>query len=75
MTSARAVNLPETLAERVQRGRWVPACGGTEEPFVTRTGKRLLYVWHTGTGDHAYLDCDTDLILDFDEAQAALAIN
>lgn len=75
MTSARAYNLPETLAERIQRGRWVPACGGDEKPFRTRTGKLLLYVWHTGTGDHAYLDCETDMILSAEDADAALAIN
>lgn len=54
-------------------GDWVPACGGTEVPFRTRTGRRLLYCWQPGTGRHAYLDCDTDLILTDDEARAALA--
>ena len=52
---------------------WVPACGGTEVPFTTRTGKRLLYVWQPSTGNHAYLDLDTDIILSDDEARIALA--
>ena len=30
---------------------WIPACGGTEKPFTTRTGRRLLYVWDTRSGD------------------------
>jgi hypothetical protein len=66
---------PLTYEERVQRGRWVPACGGTEKPFRTRTGRRLLYCWHTQTGDHAYLDCDTDIILTAEEAANALALH
>ena len=42
---------------------WVPAAGGTEEPFRTRTGRILLYVWNAATQQHAYLDCQTDIIL------------
>lgn len=41
--------------------RWVAASGGTEEPF-TRNGVRYLYVWNAHTGDHAYLNLDTDII-------------
>jgi hypothetical protein len=52
---------------------WLPACGGTEVPFTTRTGRRLLYVWRPGTGDHAYLDLNTDVLLTDAEAQLALA--
>jgi len=54
--------------------RWVPACGGTETPFRTRTGRRLLYCWNPAIGDHAYLDVDTDLILSSFEAHEALGI-
>jgi len=53
-------------------GAWTPACGGTEVPFTTRTGRRLLYVWQQTTGNHAYLDTGTDLILSDEEARAAL---
>jgi hypothetical protein len=55
-------------------GNWVPANGGTEEPFTTRTGRRLLYCWQPSSGRHAYLDCDTDIILSDAEAALALAV-
>ena len=51
---------------------WVPACGGLETPFTSRSGKRLLYCWQPSTGKHAYLDLDSDIILTQDEADAAL---
>jgi hypothetical protein len=54
---------------------WVPACQGTEEPFVSRSGKRLLYVWQPSTGQHAYLDLDSDTILSDEAAEAALALH
>jgi hypothetical protein len=60
--------------EKAEQGPWVPACGGTEVPFPTRTGKRLLYCWQPSTGRHAYLDVGTDIILSDEEAAAALAI-
>ncbi len=59
---------------RLQMGNWVPGCNRTEEPFYTRTGRRLLYVWHTFTREHAYLDLGTDLILTDEEARNALAV-
>jgi hypothetical protein len=52
---------------------WVPACGGTETPFMTRTGRRLLYMWTTG--EHAYYDVTNDVFLSADEAAAALAMH
>jgi len=51
---------------------WVPANGGTETPFVSRSGRRLLYVWNPKQGRHAYLDTGTDRILEDSEAFAAL---
>jgi hypothetical protein len=56
-----------------EQGPWTPACGGTETPFTTRTGRRLLYVYQARSGRHAYLDLGTDLILSDEEASAALA--
>ena len=53
--------------------RWVAACGGTETPFKTRSGRRLLYVWNPATGKHAYLDVETDVVLTWEEADAYLA--
>lgn len=57
-----------------QQGDWFPANNGTEQPFITRTGRKLLYVWQPRTGKHAYLDCGTDLILTDEEAQLALGV-
>ena len=59
-------------ASMVDPDRWIPACGGTETAFNTRTGRRLLYCWNPGTGQHAYLDVQTDIILTTEEAQQAL---
>ena len=56
------------------RGSWVPACGGTETPFHTRSGRTLLYCWNQALDAHAYLDVGTDLILTDEEARAVLAI-
>jgi hypothetical protein len=69
------MNLTELLKasdEKKAQGNWTPACGGTEIPCVYRTGRRLLYVYQASTGDHAFLDCDTDLILSNEEALAAI---
>ncbi len=55
-------------------GNWYPANGDTETPFVSRSGRRLLYCWQPSTGRHAYLDCGTDIILTDEEAGAALAL-
>ena len=54
-------------------GDWVPASGGTETPFTTRTGARLLYCYRPRDGAHAYLDCGTDMILTDEEARNLLA--
>ena len=56
------------------KDNWIPACGGTEQPFTSRTGRRLLYCWQPSTGRHAYLDLGSDLILSDEEAQYALAL-
>jgi hypothetical protein len=51
---------------------WIPACCGTETPFVSRSGIRMLYCWNPATGQHAYLNLDTDIIMTDEEASAAL---
>ena len=43
-------------------------------PFTTRTGRRLLYMWNTETGEHAYYDVVNDIFLSGDEAATALAM-
>lgn len=53
---------------------WVPACGGTEVPFKTRSGRTLLYCWNRHTMQHAYLDVETDLILTDEEAWMCLGV-
>lgn len=70
-------SVAEILEERrkkAEQGAWFPASGGTETPFRTRSGRRLLYCWQPSTGRHAYLDCETDLILSDEEAAAAIGI-
>jgi hypothetical protein len=49
-------------------GNWYPANGGTETPFNSRSGHRLLYVYQPSTGKHAYINCDTDILLTDEEA-------
>ena len=63
------------LQKNVKSDNWVPACGGTELPFKSRSGKRLQYVWQPSTGQHAYLDLDSDIILSDEEAEASLALH
>lgn len=67
----------EKMAEmetKKMNGNWYPGCGGTEEPFMTRTGRKLLYVFQPSSGKHAYLDLMTDMILSDEEARMALGI-
>ena len=65
-------NILDILAARdakAQNGNWYPASNGTETPFISRSGRRLLYCYQPSTGKHAYLDCNTDIILsDLDAA-------
>lgn len=58
----------------MQNDNWYPASNGTETPFVSRSGRRLLYCWQPLTGKHAYLDLDSDCILTDEEASAALML-
>lgn len=66
------VEMLQAREEKANNGPWVPASGGTEKPFHTRSGRRLLYCWQPATGKHAYLDCDSDIILTDEEAWSAL---
>lgn len=69
LTVAEALALAD--AKRAE-GNWYPACNGTEIPFYTRSGRRLLYCWQPSTGRHAYLDTQTDIILSDEEAFVAM---
>lgn len=55
-------------------GGWVPACGGTEVPFKTRKGFHLWYMWNRITGEHAYLNVETDIFLTNEEAFEAIGV-
>lgn len=54
------------------QGEWIPANNRTETAFITRTGRRLLYVYQPRSERHAYLDLETDTILTNEEAKIAL---
>jgi hypothetical protein len=56
-----------------EQGNWYPACGGTETPFISRSGKRLQYMYQPRTGNHAYMDVDCDMIITDEEARAYMA--
>jgi hypothetical protein len=64
----------EAAQAKREQGPWRPACGGTETPFLSRSGKKLLYCWQPSTGRHAYLDCGTDIILTDEEANLAMQL-
>jgi hypothetical protein len=70
--NATLADLLEACDEAKSQGPWTPACGGTEQVFQARSGKRLLYCWQQTTGKHAYLDVDSDLILSDEEARMHL---
>lgn len=56
----------------MDKDEWIPASGGSETPFMTRSGKKLLYCWNPKLKKHAYLDMGQDIILSDEEARAAL---
>jgi hypothetical protein len=51
---------------------WIVAAGGSETPFIARSGARLIYVFQPDTGKHAYLNLDNDNILSDKEAEMHL---
>lgn len=58
-----------------RRDLWLPASGGTETPFLSRSGAKLLYCFNPRLGKHAYLRVDGDVILSDAEASFHLALN
>ncbi|HPT72127.1 MAG TPA: hypothetical protein PLE74_07575 [Candidatus Cloacimonadota bacterium] len=62
----------EANDRKLEQGNWIPACNNTEVPFIARSGMRLLYCWQPSTGRHAYLNCETDIILSDEESRIAL---
>lgn len=71
---AHAMSVEYTAKADRSQGNWYPACNGTETPFKTRGGHTLLYCWQPSTGNHAYLNVETDMLLSDDEARATLAL-
>jgi hypothetical protein len=68
------VQLLDEKQKKAEQGPWLPACCGTEVPFFTRSGYKLLYCWQPSTGKHAYLDMGCDRILDDEEARNRIGI-
>ncbi len=60
------------MARAGNADRWVPACGGYETPFRSRSGARLLYCYNFALQRHAYVNCDTDMVLTDEEAKGAM---
>ena len=54
--------------------RWVPACQGTEVPFTSRSGTRMLYCFNPRQQQHAYVNVNTDVVMTEEEARAALML-
>jgi hypothetical protein len=63
------VDMLEARQRRAKQGAWMPANGGTEQPFEMR-GYRLQYLFQQSTGRHAYVNCDTDVLLTDEEVNA-----
>jgi len=51
---------------------WVPANGGSEVPFLTRTGKKIWYMFCPTLKIHAYYCVDNDTFLSDEEVNADL---
>lgn len=56
-----------TVAVQENADRWVPANGGAETVFLSRSGVRMLYCYNPKLGKHAYLNVDSDIIIPDDE--------
>ena len=74
MIAVAEMSLSEQI-EAIQYARtnddWFPACDGTETPFLSRSGIRMLYCWQPSTGRLAYLNCETDMLMTDEEANIA----
>jgi len=45
-----------------KRDAWVVACGGLELPVVNFDGVRTLYVFNPASGEHGFLNMETDIV-------------
>ena len=48
---------------------WRPACGGSEQPYKTRAGFIVLYMWNWITGVHQYYSVAEDLFIENTESE------
>jgi|TARA_S200002703_G_C3729522_1_gene224256 hypothetical protein len=55
------------MARIAKADRWVPACGGSEVPYVDRMGRKVLYVYNFATGKHGYLDLGQDIVFETED--------
>ena len=53
-------------------GNFIPACGGAEKPFKTKSGITVQYLWNPITKEHAYINCNTDILLTDSEVLAEI---
>lgn len=60
------------LACRMNSDIWLPANGGKEEPFISRSGIRLLYVYNPFLQKHAYMRLDRDEVISDQEAMSLM---
>lgn len=74
MITTSPTNAAFALACAARQDIWLPASNGTETPFNSRSGLRLLYCYNPYLQKHAYLDCSSDVILTDDEAFRALGL-
>jgi hypothetical protein len=68
-----ALNLQRIDVAR-RSGEYIPGANGCERPFRAASGARLLWCWRPATGEHHYLNCDTDIFLADEEAGRHLGV-
>ena len=74
MSNLDLAKILDAKSAKAEQGAWIPASNGTEVPFLTRSRMRLQYLYQPTTGRHAYINCDTDIILTDEEAASALGL-
>ena len=66
--------LEEALADfqHFADGQWVPAANGTEVPTKYQSGHTLLYCYNPLLRKHAFLNCETDTMVEGAELESIL---
>lgn len=68
----KEIMAPKAYPDEMDVDNWLPASGGQETPFKSRSGIRMLYCWNPKLKKHAYMNLNTDTIMSDEEARAAL---